>query len=661
MNIIFRGVPLLCLLALMLLATRADAQEEKPDAEAQRLVHILGYVAADYGAAVENGAIKNQDEYTEQISFLVEGEKIAARLQPEMPPSLGGIDVAVEMKRAQKLVADKASEAEVAAAVTGIRDHLIQALRLEVAPTKTPSAERGHSIYLEHCATCHGEKGGADTARAASLTPRPVSFLDPAVGDAMTPYRAASTIRFGVPGTSMIPFTFLTEADRWDLAYYVVGLRHTATPTEVGKANTSLGHLAVHSDAQLREELRAQGAKEDDLPGMLAALRRRAPYDEQGRANTLGIARSKLDGARAALARGERDAARGLLIDAYLEGVEPAEGALRTADPALVASIEARFMAARGALASDAPAPEVDGKIGEIMSEVTRADALLARNEERSFSSVAFASGGILLREGVEAALLVAALLGIAAQAGMRDKRRYIHLGWATALVLGGLTWLVSSRLIMISGARRELIEGVTALLATAVLFYVSYSLLAKREVARWMKFLKEQISPRRAALSLFAIALLAAYREAFETVLFYQALLASNASPSAAAFGAAVGAALLLALVFVYTRAGRFAPPQVFFRVSSYLLYGLAIVFAGQGIAALQIVGVMPVHSFNFPTVPAIGLFPTLETCGAQLVLIGLALFALPSSKSAPKKEETNRAAPTPPKAEEPKSAADA
>jgi high-affinity iron transporter len=660
MNIIFRGVPWLCLLGLMLLTTRVDAQEETRDAEAQRLVHILSYVAADYGGAVENGAIKSQDEYNEQVSFLVEGEKIAARLQPGMPPNLGGVDVDAEMKRAQKLVADKATEAEVAAVVTGIRNYLIQALRLEVAPSKTPSFERGQSIYLEHCATCHGEKGGADTARAASLLPHPVSFLDPAVGDAMTPYRAASTIRFGVPGTSMIPFTFLTDADRWDLAYYVTGLRHTATPAEIGRAQTSLVHLAVHSDAQLRDELRAQGGREEDLPGMLANLRRRAPYDDQGRGNTLGIARLKLDGARAALARGERDAARGLLIDAYLEGVEPAEGALRTADPALVSSIEARFMAARGALASGAAAPEVDGKISEILGDVTRADTLLARNEERSFSSVAIASGGILLREGVEAALLVAALLGIAAQAGMRDKRRYIHLGWAAALVLGGLTWLVSSRLIVISGARRELIEGVTALLATAVLFYVSYSLLAKREVARWMKFLKEQISSRKAALSLFAIALLAAYREAFETVLFYQALLASNASPSAAGFGAAVGAALLVALVFVYTRAGRFAPPQIFFRISSYLLYGLAVVFAGQGIAALQIVGVMPIHPFSFPSVPAIGLFPTLETCGAQLVLIGLALLALPSSRSAPK-EDPKRAAPTPPKAEEPKRAADA
>src|SRR6185312_16747942 len=167
---------------------------------------------------------------------------------------------------------------------------------------------------------------------------------------------------------------------------------------------------------------------------------------------------------------------------------------------------------------------------------------LLARPQERGFVSTAISSGGILLREGVEAALLIAALLGIATQAGLGDRKRWIHAGYLSALALGLITWFASSRLIAVSGAKREMIEGVTALLATLVLFYVSFSLLAKKEVARWMKFLRAQVSPRRAAASLFGVAFLAAYREAFETVLFYQALLSSNASTAAALVGALGG-----------------------------------------------------------------------------------------------------------------------
>jgi high-affinity iron transporter len=177
----------------------------------------------------------------------------------------------------------------------------------------------------------------------------------------------------------------------------------------------------------------------------------------------------------------------------------------------------------------------------------------------------------------------------------------------------------------------------VTALMATLVLFYVSYSLLAKKEVARWMHFLRAQVSPRRAAVSLFGVSFLAAYREAFETVLFYQTLLASRASTTAALAGAAAGAVLLVALVVAYSRAGRFAPPQVFFKVSSYLLYALAVIFAGQGVAALQLTGMLPIHALAVPSVPALGVHPTLETCAAQGVLVVLAVLALVLDRRAP------------------------
>ena len=197
------------------------------------------------------------------------------------------------------------------------------------------------------------------------------------------------------------------------------------------------------------------------------------------------------------------------------------------------------------------------------------------------------------------------------------------------AIGLGLVTWVLSARLIAVSGARRELIEGWTSLLAVIVLFYVSYSLLAKKEVARWMKFLREHVSPRRAALSLFGVSFLAAYREAFETVLFYQALLASNASSLAALVGAGAGALLLVAFVVAYTKAGRFAPPQIFFKISSYVLYGLAIVFVGQGLSALQVIGTVPIHPVHWPRAEAIGVYPTVETYAAQLALIAAALVA--------------------------------
>src|SRR6185503_36440 len=273
-------------------------------------------------------------------------------------------------------------------------------------------------------------------------------------------------------------------------------------------------------------------------------------FETSAQASPLALARRKLDQARTAIRHGDRAIARGAIIDAYLEGIEPVEGSLRAMDSPLVVSLERRFVALRARLEEGAAPAEIDAGIGGLLGDLTRAEVLLATpTEQRSYLSTALSSAGILLREGVEAALLIAALLGVAARVegegpesptapgapavspeAIAERRRWVHMGWASAVVLGLLTWVVSSRLIALSGASREIIEGVTALLATLVLFYVSYALVAKREVARWMKFLRTHVSPRRAAASLFGVAFLAAYREAFETVLFYQALLASKA-----------------------------------------------------------------------------------------------------------------------------------
>ncbi|WP_437681352.1 FTR1 family protein [Sorangium sp. So ce131] len=625
-----RLVAFLCLAGVLLCTPRARAdQGDPPEVEAQRLVHILGYIGADYGGSVANGVVTVPDEYNEQLSLAADGAKIAARIQPAIPPGRE-VDVPARIAKLRELLDRKAPPEEVAALIAGLRTELVNAFQIEEAPRAAPNAARGKGLYLEHCATCHGETGRADTARAATFTPRPVNFHDPERGEAIAPYRVVSTVRFGVDGTAMVPFTFLSDADRWDLAFHVVGLRHQGVapaPADSVPAYT-LAELSARTDADLRAELKAAGVPADREAAALADLRLRAPYEDRAARTPLGLVRVKLERARKAVARGDRDGARGHLIDAYLEGIEPIEAPLRAADASLAAALEARSMELRGDLERGASPAELGAAMDVLLRDVGRAESLLSPSSApKSFASTALSSAGILLREGVEAALLIAALLGIASQAGLADRRRYVHVGWVTAIALGLLTWFASARLVAISGAQRELIEGVTALLATAVLFYVSYSLLAKREVARWMKFLKEQISPRRAALSLFGVSLLAAYREAFETVLFYQALLASNASATAALVGAAAGALVLVALVAAYSRAGRFAPPQVFFRVSSYLLYALAIIFAGQGVAALQMAGKVPVHALPFRGVPALGVFPTVETLAAQLLLVLLAV----------------------------------
>ncbi len=619
-------------ISLPLRVAQAD-ETAAPEVEAQRLVHVLGYVGADYGGAVERGAVKNESEYNEQLSLLDDGAKIADRIAPARSASAKNVDVPALVARVRKLVNDKAAASDVEAAANDARQAIVGAFQLSEAPSRAPVRQRGQTLFTQHCTVCHGATGRADTPQAALLKPPPVNFWNPEVADALTPFRVTNTVRFGVQGTAMVPFTQLTDEDRWDLAFFVVSLRHTAEPAG-GSPTYALGELAARSDASLRGELVAAGVATSDVPSVLADLRTRAPYEDRAARSPLAFARAKLERARVAILRGDSVAAKGFVIDSYLEGVEPVEAPLKAIEPAIVSRLEERYMTIRAALdRGDGPA-DLGTLISLTLADLTLAENKLNDRRGTGFASTAFSSAGIVAREGVEAALLVAALLGIAAQAGLRDKRRWIHAGWATAIALGILTFFVSQRLVAISGASRELVEGITALLAMAVLFYVSYSLLAKREVQRWMKFLKEQVSPRKAALSLFGVSFLAAYREAFETVLFYQAMFSSGGSVLAAFVGALAGAVALIALVVLYTRAGKFAPPQVFFRVSSYLLYGLAIVFAGQGVAALQMAGAAPAHRITLPSVPVLGFYPTIETISAQLLLIALALVAYRMNK---------------------------
>ena len=349
---VFNFERLLVLLALLLLApsVRADPGDP-PEVEAQRLVHILGYTAGDYGGAVANGKILSRSEYDEQLALLADAGKIAAALHP---PTL---DVAAQVARVRALVDRKASEDEVKAAVAEVRAAVTAAYQLSEAPASPPDPARGKALYVEHCATCHGQDGRADTARAASLEPHPANFHDPRVSDPLTPLRVAGTVRFGINGTAMIPFSFLPDADRWALAFYVTGLYHTAAPADDAPTYT-LAELAVRSDEELRRELRAAGFAEARLPALLADLRRRAPYEDRAARSPLSLARAKLNRARLAARHGNRAAARAEVVDAYLDGIEPEEGAIRAADASLVGALEERFLALRSRLDAGAPPAE---------------------------------------------------------------------------------------------------------------------------------------------------------------------------------------------------------------------------------------------------------------------------------------------------------------
>ena len=241
----------------------------------------------------------------------------------------------------------------------------------------------------------------------------------------------------------------------------------------------------------------------------------------------------------------------------------------------------------------------------------------------------------IIVREGFEAILVVGAVVAFLIKTGNHDRLRSIWTGAVLGIAASGVTAVILATVLRALPASREIIEGATLLVAVAVLFSVSYWLVSKVEAAHWQQFIRDKVS---AALShgggkaLAFVAFLAVYREGAETALFYQALFNEGghvAVPLALGIGAG---AIVLAVIFtLFYRFGVRIPLRPFFTVTSALLYYMAFVFAGKGVRELQEGGALPVTLLpGFPHVEAMGIFPSVETLLAQIVLLALLAFAL-------------------------------
>jgi len=184
-----------------------------------------------------------------------------------------------------------------------------------------------------------------------------------------------------------------------------------------------------------------------------------------------------------------------------------------------------------------------------------------------------------------------------------QDALKYVHTGWIVALLSGGATWVAAQSLISISGASREVMEGVAALFAALVLFYVGIWMHSKTHAAQWQAYIQKHVNERLKSGTLWGLAALsfiAVYREVFETVLFYESLLtqAVEAQYSVVAGGFLLGVAMLAVLSWVLIRYSIKLPIARFFSTTTYLLLALSFILTGKGISALQeaaLIGMSP------------------------------------------------------------------
>jgi high-affinity iron transporter len=504
---------------------------------------------------------------------------------------------------------------------------------LDKPPETTPSLARGRELYQTDCSGCHGDAGRGDGPLGKGLDPAPADLTDWHALRDISPLDYYRRISVGTVGTAMPAFeSRLPAEDRWSLALYASLLRLPAAAGDVPSALRSFGSTGTMSDDAVLASLGASATQPGALARVAAVRSFTRDTGSAAIARVFSQVRSQVDSA-VVLARTGDPAAPTRALDAYMT-FEQVERTLRAKSPEVASEAEAAFAALRTATGAGATAAELKPVESQLAVALERAERTLG--DTQSAATLFIQSFVIMLREGLEAILIVGALMTFLTKMGAGHRKREINYGVGAAVVASLLTAAALETVFVLSPAKREGLEGATMLLATGVLFYVSYWLLSKMEVVRWNHFVKSKVADALSggsALALASAAFLAVYREGFETVLFYKALFVSASAAGAmpVAAGMAVGALLLVGVYLAIDRFGVRLPLKPFFAVTSAFLYYMAFVFAGQGVAELQEGGTIGTTVAAWaPRIPALGIYPTVESLVAQGILVVLAIAAL-------------------------------
>ena len=245
-------------------------------------------------------------------------------------------------------------------------------------------------------------------------------------------------------------------------------------------------------------------------------------------------------------------------------------------------------------------------------------------------SSAFVQSAVILLREGLEAMLVIAALAAYLTKAGGAHRVRSLYVGALAAIVVSIIAaWLFA---VLNSGQHSDLFEGVVILLAAALMLYVSGWLMVKQDPHGWKEYLAAKADNALAQDTAWAVAVLAflaVFREGAETVLFINALATTEGGWSAGLFGGLIAATMALAVLFYFINlVAQKIPLRPLFILTSAFLFAMAIKFIGEAVQEFQEQAIVPFTQVaGADWLSAIGLNPTLEALSVQLLVI---LFAL-------------------------------
>jgi high-affinity iron transporter len=596
------------LFILSLFSFNAEAASESLESKIKKIVMMMNIVTKEYEEGIVDGKIVIAAEYEESQVFLEQAQDRFKRL-PAPRENIAEIkSIASRFTDLTQKIQNKVDIGQVRPLINGINSSLMQtyAIKISQTPVEPVSLKNGKTIFNNKCSVCHGMTGQGDGPLAKQFDPAPAVLADPQLtGDDNTvAFDNFQVISVGIANTGMIGWADnLSESEIWDVTYY----------------------LRTFSNENVKLPLINGGVTATDSPSA----------DDGGKQAQSAIAQVRvlLDTSLEKFkAGGDIDEAADIAFDAYLT-YEIIEAGLISKRKELGLRLESSFSRFRAEIKRQAEFSHVEKIHAGIHKDLTQ--ALQVLQEEIGFSGLFIQSFSIIVREGFEAILIIAALIAFLVKSRNRDKLKSIYLGVSLGIIGSFLTAYIVQEVLHLNVASQELLEGWIMLFAVFVLFWVSYWLVSKIEAEKWQSYITQKMKTAVSTGSAFAlggVAFLSVYREGFETVLFYKALyLYAGDGTEGIIPGFLVGCAVLGVVYYLINMAGVKVPIKWFFAFTSVFLYYMAFTFMGKGLHELQMGQALSMTPAQFaPEISWLGMYPTWETVIGQGVLVLAYIFAL-------------------------------
>lgn len=587
------------------------------------IIHLLTYLASDYAGAVQDGKIVSNDEYKEMVEFAESIDNNVNKL--EIDESLKS-ELKTQSKLIKEKVANHENQSEIAPICEAMKKAIIAKLNVEIAPLKYPSISKGKIVYVSHCAKCHGDKGYGDGQEGKSLDPAPRNFHDTKRMATLSAFNIYNTVKYGIEGTGMKAHPQLEENQVWDVAFYILSLNlpNVKSPSKI--------------DLSIREVATLTNTEIDTKLGENAHYLIRW-YEPTSDEPTINKAFAYIEEAKAALLVSDFGGAEKLVTMAYLEGVEPFEKQLDKADPLLKLAIERNISDIRAQLKEKNSAEsmnllkKLDTQLNEALETHKKSDYTPIMSFVMTVS--------ILLREGLEALLIIVIFMNVLGAASLKKGKKLVHLGWISALIVGIGAWFLFAKILSSNRLNLEVVEGAITILAVVLMVYIGLWLHRKSSMDQWKAYINDKVKGEKkfnTLWSIFSLSFLVVFREIFESILFISSInLQSKGQHLNYIFAGCLVAFLVVIMMYVaITYYAKKIPFTQLINYSIITLCVLSVILIGKGVHSFQEANLISQTFFNLPSVDLLGFFPTYQTTFAQLITIFVLFFFFKKMKSA-------------------------